>query len=51
METVLLRTTIHALSNKKTNIQSRTVKPVLSGQSKKRPQMGFQDQLSLNAGQ
>ena len=28
-----------------------TVKPVLSGHSKKQPKIGFQDQLSLNAGQ
>ena len=28
-----------------------TVKPVLSGHSKRRPKIGFQDQLSLNAGQ
>ena len=28
-----------------------TVKPVLSGHSKRRPNIGFQDQLSLNAGQ
>ena len=28
-----------------------TVKPVFSGHSKRRPNMGFQDQLSLNAGQ
>ena len=27
-----------------------TVKPVLSGHSKRRPKFGFQDQLSLNAG-
>ena len=27
-----------------------TVKPVLSGHSKRRPKHGFQDQLSLNAG-
>ena len=28
-----------------------TVEPVLSGHSKRRPKIGFQDQLSLNAGQ
>ena len=28
-----------------------TVKPVLSGHSKRRPKLGFQDQLLLNAGQ
>ena len=28
-----------------------TVKPVLIGHSKRRPKIGFQDQLSLNAGQ
>ena len=28
-----------------------TVKPVLSGHSKRRPKIGFQDQLSLNVGQ
>ena len=28
-----------------------TVKPVLSGHSKRRQKIGFQDQLSLNAGQ
>ena len=28
-----------------------TVKPVLSGHSKRKPKIGFQDQLSLNAGQ
>ena len=28
-----------------------TVKPVLSGHSKRRPKVGFQDRLSLNAGQ
>ena len=28
-----------------------TVKPTLSGHSKRRPKIGFQDQLSLNAGQ
>ena len=28
-----------------------TVKPVLSSQSKRRPKIGFQDRLSLNAGQ
>ena len=28
-----------------------TVKPVLSVHSKKRPKIGFQDRLSLNAGQ
>ena len=27
------------------------VKPVLSSHSKRRPKIGFQDQLSLNAGQ
>ena len=27
-----------------------TVKPVLSGHSKRRPKIGFQDRLSLNAG-
>ena len=30
---------------------SSTVKPVLSGQSKRRPSISFQDRLSLNAGQ
>ena len=30
---------------------SSTVKPVLSGHSKRRPKIGFQDRLSLNAGQ
>ena len=30
---------------------SHTVKPVLSGHSKGRPKIGFQDRLSLNAGQ
>ena len=30
---------------------SCTVKPVLSGHSKRRPKIGFQDRLSLNAGQ
>ena len=29
---------------------SYTVKPVLSSHSKRTPKMGFQDQLSLNAG-
>ena len=29
----------------------RTVKPVLSGHSKRRPKIGFQDRLLLNAGQ
>ena len=28
-----------------------TVKPVLSGHSKRRPKIGFQDRLLLNAGQ
>ena len=28
-----------------------TVKPVLSGHSKRRPKIGFQDRLGLNAGQ
>ena len=28
-----------------------TVKPVLSGHSKRRPKIGFQDRLALNAGQ
>ena len=28
-----------------------TVKPVLSGHSKQRPKIGFQDRLSLNEGQ
>ena len=28
-----------------------TVKPVLSGHLKRRPKIGFQDRLSLNAGQ
>ena len=28
-----------------------TVKPVLRGHSKRRPKIGFQDQLLLNAGQ
>ena len=28
-----------------------TVKPVLSGHSKRRPKIGFQDPLSLNSGQ
>ena len=28
-----------------------TVKPVLRGHSKRRPKIGFQDRLSLNAGQ
>ena len=31
--------------------KNSTVKPVLSGHSKKRPKLGFQDRLSLNAGQ
>ena len=30
---------------------SNTVKPVLSGHTKRRQKIGFQDQLSLNAGQ
>ena len=30
---------------------SNTVKPVLSGHSKRRPKIVFQDRLSLNAGQ
>ena len=29
----------------------KTVKPVLNGHSKRRPKIGFQDQLLLNAGQ
>ena len=33
------------------NIQVCTVKPVLSGHPKRRPKIGFQDQLWLNAGQ
>ena len=33
------------------NVKMYTVKPVLSGHSKKRPKIGFQDGLSLNAGQ
>ena len=32
-------------------LQKNTVKPVLSGHSKRRPIIGFQVQLSLNAGQ
>ena len=32
-------------------IKTITVKPVLSGHSKRRPNIGFQDRLSLNAGQ
>ena len=32
-------------------LEGNTVKPVLSGHSKRRPKIGFQDQLSLNAGQ
>ena len=35
----------------KTLTYSCTVKPVLSGHSKTRPKIDFQDQLSLNAGQ
>ena len=34
-----------------TSRYANTVKPVLSGHSKKRPKFGFQDRLSLNAGQ
>ena len=34
-----------------TLIKNCTVKPVLSGHSKRRPNIGFQYQLSLNAGQ
>ena len=30
---------------------AHTVKPVLSGHPKRRPNIGFQDQFSLNAGQ
>ena len=30
---------------------NNTVKPVLSGHSKRRPKIGFQDRLLLNAGQ
>ena len=33
----------------KTMLIEPTVKPVLSGHSKRRPKIGFQDQLSLNA--
>ena len=33
------------------NCSECTVKPVLSGRLKKTPKIGFQDQLSLNAGQ
>ena len=29
----------------------KSIKPVLSGHSKRRPKVGFQDRLSLNAGQ
>ena len=37
-------------SNQQTQ-QLNTVKPVLSGHSKRRTKIGFQDRLSLNAGQ
>ena len=33
------------------NFLCNTVKPVLSGSSKRRPKIGFQDRLSLNVGQ
>ena len=33
------------------NLLPYTVKAVLSGHSKRRPKLGFQDRLSLNAGQ
>ena len=33
------------------DIVSNTVKPVLSGHSKKRPEIRFEDRLSLNADQ
>ena len=32
-------------------LSKTTVKPVLSGHSKRRAKIGFQDRLSLNAGQ
>ena len=32
-------------------LSKTTVKPVLSGHSKRRTKIGFQDRLSLNAGQ
>ena len=35
----------------KTCLKKFTVKSVLSGRSKRRPKIGFQDRLSLNAGQ
>ena len=40
-----LRDELNCLTNK------FTVKPVLSGHSKRRPKIGFQDRLLLNAGQ
>ena len=33
------------------SLQDCIVKPVLGGHSKRRPKIGFQDRLSLNAGQ
>ena len=38
-------------SAKKPSINAHTVKPVVSGHSNRRPKFGFQDRLSLNAGQ
>ena len=32
------------------SLRTGTVKPVLSGHSKRRPKIGFQDSLSLNEG-
>ena len=33
------------------SLKLNTVKPVLSGHSKRRPKLGFQNQISLNVGQ
>ena len=38
-------------SAKKPSINAHTVKPVVNGHSIRRPKIGFQDRLSLNAGQ
>ena len=49
MEIRLLRgsTKLHVVENQ---LPSNTVKPFLSGHSKRRPKIGFQDRLLLNAG-
>ena len=46
-----LLATIHRMACKSHIDKIYTVKPVLSGHSKRRPKIGFQDRLWINAGQ